>query len=420
MAKTIKILSLGLSQSNFLSQLYGDLQNKYENYKVGVDKYHDISKGQIINKKEVFNEYFDFEKEIVTRFQSIRSFIQRSFTKEFWEIYFFERSQGRSIKETYYFLRSYAYDKVIVEQYILNADYNIYHFHYCTPERLKYIHHFPENKKIICSFWGSDLMRETGIRNVFYVKKALEKADIITIQNAELAEMLYCKYGREFKDKTKLIQFTIHTEVYNYIDAMRDDMERINFFKSYYKIPYHKKVIVVSHNASAANNHFKILQSLEILPAEIVSKILVLIPLGYGRNENYIKSLESYKKSSTLQIVMLHQFLGPEETALLRICTDIMIQMPISDALSGAMTEVLYAGKQVYVGSWLPYGLLRRNGVSFTEIESFSDIIKVVRNYFQDESYIRSKNSYNAKKIKTFLFPDKTTFDWNEIYEKLL
>src|SRR5690606_25004541 len=133
----------------------------------------------------IFSEYFDFSSQKVTRYQSVKSFFRLLKRKSFWNIYFFERSKGSTIRESYYVMRSYAYDKVIVDRYILKAGYNFYHFHYCNPTNLKYLHHFPDGKKVICSFWGSDLMRETGVDNVFYVSKALEKADCITVQNAE-------------------------------------------------------------------------------------------------------------------------------------------------------------------------------------------------------------------------------------------
>ena len=420
MAEIIKILSLGISQSNFLGQLYGDLQDKYENYKVGINNYYDVTKGQVPNKKDVFSEYFNFEKEKVTRFQSFTSFIELSFTKEFWEIYFFERSQGRSIKESYYFMRSFAYDKDLTEKYILTTGYDIYHFHYCNPGNLKYLHHFQTNKKVICSFWGSDLMRETGVANVFYVKKALDKASVITIQNAELAEMLYCKYGREFQNKTTIIQFTIHTKIYDFIDLLRNNIERIENFKTNYTIPHKKIVITVSHNAFAANNHFKILEVLEELPAQLISMIVVVLPLGYGRNDDYIHRLETYKESSKIELVLLHQFFGPEDTAMLRLCTDLMIQMPISDALSGAMTEVLYAGNHVVVGGWLPYGLLRRNGINYTEVEKYNELGGVIESYLNNPAFFRDTNKTNPDNIKVVLFPTKTTSDWNTLFSNLL
>lgn len=420
MPSTVKILSLGISQSNFLGQLYGDLQRKFNNYTVSIDKYYDLSQGQVDYEKKIFKEYYNFDKEKVTRYQSIKSFTKLFFTKKFWEIYFFERSQGKSIKESYYFLRSFAYDKVITENYILSSRHNIYHFHYCNPNNLKYLHFFSDDIKVVCSFWGSDLMRETGVDNVFYVSKALQKADIITIQNAELAEMMYCKYGRDLQEKTKIIQFTLHSEIYNFIDDYRSNEEKISHFKIKNEIPLDKIVVAISHNAFEANNHFKIMEALKRISDTHKKEIVLLLPLGYGRSNEYILKLEEYVKSYPVETVLLHKFFGPEETALLRLSTDIMIQMPISDALSGAMTEVLYAGNHVIYGGWLPYGVLRRKGLHFDEIEDFNELPIVIENFLANKNLVKNRNEMNKIKIKSFLFPEKTTTDWNTIFEKLI
>ena len=263
-------------------------------------------------------------------------------------------------------------------------------------------------------------MRETGVRNVFYVKKALEKACVISIQNAELAEMMYCKYGRTLQIKTEIIQFTIHTEIYTFIDQFRNDNERITQFKLQKNIPLDKMIVAISHNAFAANNHFKILEQIEQLLQETKNNLAIILPLGYGRNEDYINKLEGFKSSSTIKIIFLHQFFDPEEIALLRLSTDVMIQMPVSDALSAAMTEVLYAGKQVFAGSWLPYGLLRRNGVHYTEIENYDQLPNALENYIKNVIVLKKLNKKNAKRISSFLFPDKTTTAWNTIFENLI
>ncbi|HAO07851.1 MAG TPA: hypothetical protein DCQ50_12920 [Chryseobacterium sp.] len=419
MNNTIKILALGISQSNFLNQLYGDLRKKYDHYSFAIDNFFDISRGQLKNDDSLYSNSYFFEKEKISRFESIKTFLNFSREKLFWEVFYFELSKGKTYKETYYFLRSMAYNKAIVERYILPLDFDVFHFHYCNPQNLRYLHFIPKGRKVVCSFWGSDLMRETGIDNVFYVTKALQNADVITVQNHELAEMLYCKYGREQAKKTKIIQFTIHTEIYDKIDELRNNQEKINDFKLKYHLPVNKTIIAVSHNAFRGNQLLEILTELEKLSKPVKDRISVLLHLGYGREKKYLDELSQFISESDLNIVEIHSYFGPEEMALLRLSTDIMIQMPISDALSGAMTEILYAGKQVYAGAWLPYGILRRNGVSFFEIDEHKKIPQSIEDYFSRRESLINQNKFNPDKIKNFLFPDKTTADWNQLFHHL-
>ncbi|HLA56864.1 MAG TPA: glycosyltransferase [Flavobacterium sp.] len=416
MKKTKKILVLGISQSNFLNQLYGDLIRKDDSLSVHIDGFFDISKSGA-NENSIYRQHLNFKTTKVSGLQLYKSLFAFMRTAFFWQIFYFERSQGKTFREAKSILFSYAWSKFIVENVITKSNYDIFHFHYCNPENLKFAHFLPKESKIICSFWGSDLMRETGTSNVFYVRKALAKANLITIQSQELAEMLYCKYGREFTAKTKIVQFTIHTGIYEKMDVYKSELSKVSEFKKEKNIPADKTIIAISHNAYAANNHIPVIESLLKLSSEEKNKIAVVLPLGYGRHDDYLKKLEDFVSAiSDFPIIPLHNYLNPEETALLRIATDLMIQMPISDALSGAMTEVLYAGNHVIAGSWLPYGILRRNGLAFGEAETFDIAAQLVSDYLSAPEKYKTANETNDQKIRSFLFPQTTTANWLAIF----
>lgn len=417
MNNKIKILILGISQSNFLNQLYGEILKKTDRYAISIDGFYDVSKGQV-KVDSIYSNYYDLKKAKSNRIQLYKNFLSFIFTPFFWEIFHFELSQKKGIKQVYNILFSYAWARYTVKHSILPLKQDIFHFHYCNPENLKFLHFLPSDSKIICSFWGSDLMRETGTENVFYVKKALEKATIITIQTLELAEMLYCKYGRELKSKMQVAQFTIHTGIYDQIDVYKNNTTAIEDFKTKNAIPTNKISIAISHNAFQANNHIEILNELNKLDAHLKNEIVVLLPLGYGRSDTYLAQLDAIiNKIENIEIVKLDKFYNPEETALLRLATDLMIQMPISDALSGAMTEVLYAGNQVLSAAWLPYGMLRRNGVVYYEIENFNAILDFVTKYVSHKDDYKVSNNDTA--IKSFLFPDTTTAQWLSILDSI-
>jgi len=283
-----------------------------------------------------------------------------------------------------------------------------------------YIHFLPQNAHTICSFWGSDLMRNTGVSNVFYVAKALKKAYKITIQSEELAQILVFKYGRELQPKIVINQFTINTEIYNQIDALKDQTEIINQFKIAHRIPIDKLIISVSHNAFSANNHYKILDNLQLLAPNYKEQIALILPLGYGGNEQSIAELKTYCAAKIdIPTTILTDFFNPKNTALLRLSTHLMIQMPISDALSGAMTEVLYTGNAVITGSWLPYGILKSNKLPLIEAYDFAQLPLLVAQFIDHFEQHQRVNSNNAHAIKTFLFPDTTSKQWISLFNSM-
>lgn len=410
-----RILLLGISQSNFLSQLYGELIKKVPTFSVDIDGYYDVSKGAV-QFNSVFDQHYDFKKIKLGRVALYKAFFSFMLTPFFWEICYFELSQRKKITTLFKILFSYAWSKTMLEKEMLPLKHSIYHFHFCTPENLKFLHFFPSHAFTICSFWGSDLMRLTGVENVFYVRRALLKAKTITIQNIELAEMMYCKYGRDLATKTQIAQFTINTEIYDTIDNYRDDLQAVNSFKRQHGIPLDKIVVGIAHNAFRENNHLHIIKAIQKCPPALREQLVLLLPLGYGRSADYLQELDNYiTQQDEVQCVQLHSFFGPNETALLRLATDLMIQMPVSDALSAAMTEVLYASNTVVVGAWLPYGILRRNQIQLLEAESFDELPKILETYLMNTR--PSILNTQPIKIRSFLFPDTTTAQWIKIFE---
>jgi len=51
--------------------------------------------------------------------------------------------------------------------------------------------------------------------------------------------------------------------------------------------------------------------------------------------------------------------------------------MPISDALSGTMLELLYASNIVITGTWLPYKTFINAGLKYHEVSDFSELSTV-------------------------------------------
>ena len=84
---------------------------------------------------------------------------------------------------------------------------------------------------------------------------------------------------------------------------------------------------------------------------EIKEKIVIVVHASYAGNADYFLKLKKLDiQLSQLSVTLIEKYLGFQEIAQLRLITDILIQMPESDALSAAMTEVLYSGNSCVVG----------------------------------------------------------------------
>lgn len=419
--KVFNILILGIGQSNFLNQLYGNIVSRNKKFHFSIDNYFELSRGNNESKGLPYINFYDFDKIEIKKWALKRSLFKLTKSRFFWNILFFELSQNSSFKSIKKQLYDFARAKYRVEKHILPLKNDLYHFHFCVPKNLKYIFFLPKSATVICSFWGSDLLRETGTSNVFYVRKALSKATQITIQTPELAQILLSKYGREFQSKLEILRFTISQEIYERLDKNRNNPEQLDAFRTFYDIPKDKIVIAVGHNGFKANNHIQIINQIKFLPKTILDSIVILLHLSYGAKEEYLQDLiHLSRKTHSFKIIIIKEFFDAEKISLLRLNTDILIQMPISDALSGAMTEVLYAKNIVLAGAWLPYGILRRKGVFFKEVESFNKLAFTLQECIENLNELKHFSDNNPNVIRSFLFPNTTTKEWMQLFEKTL
>src|SRR6185437_11588757 len=93
--------------------------------------------------------------------------------------------------------------------------------------------------------------------------------------------------------------------------------------------------------------------------------------------------------------------------------TDLMIQIPITDAFSGSLQEHLFAQNIVIAGSWLPYQSLKDKSIYYETIDSISGlkhkILVVINNL--DEIKNRIIKSNTPDKFKSSLWSESIK-DW--------
>lgn len=417
MKHRIKILILGIGQSNFLNQLYSRFIEN-DTYEFIIDSYRDLGKSQKDYANKIYSYFLDLKSRKISSHKYILNFIDFYFSRFFWKLIFFEISQNSSISSIFIKVRKLFLAKNRAS-IINDLDIDVIQVHFCIPENVYELYFLSDRFKIICSFWGSDLLRETGVDNVFYIKRALELTDVITIQTKELAEVLMTKYGRKFKPKLEILRFVLNEDILDEIDKSRNDISSKISFKKSYKIPIDKKVITIGHNLSPFNNHIEILRNLAKLSVCHKERIVVLIPAAYGGSAKYLDELKSFiPLLEDLEIILLTEFFEPDKISLLRLISDIFIHLPETDALSASVTENLYAGNRVITGSWLPYKFYSLNEIYLDYIDSYEDIEKKVDQILFLNN-VRAETLNNINKIKHIFDVEKTADQWLKLYNKL-
>jgi glycosyltransferase involved in cell wall biosynthesis len=416
----IKVLVLGIGQSNFLNQLYGEILKINTNFSFHIDNSTHLPNDNYNETNNVFKENLDFAQYYnkIPKWKKLFVFLQSCKKKFYKEAFLFELNQKRTIRKAIKRCQEYALKEYIYKNYIKTKKFDLIHFHFCTFYNLEYLHFVEKEAKVICSFWGSDLYRMGNVYNDYYVGKALNKATLITVQSPEMALVIKAKYGMHLSDKIRDVRFTISTEIYNEINLNRSNKKLLAEFREKYKIKNY--LVALGHNAFKENNHLKMIKVLHKLPEEYKNNISFLMHLGYGGEPKYLKELKNaILENNSLDIIIIDDFLSPQEISKLRLITNVMIQAPESDALSGAMVEVLYAGNNVIAGAWLPYGILRRNNIHFEEIDKFEELpLKLIKT-LENLQHNLNTGIVNMQNIETFLFPERTSDDWINLFNSI-
>lgn len=399
-----KIFVSGFTASQFISHLYSVLVKiNSQNELYIVDGKKDLEwGGQILSKKEtLLKNTFAIRDLLTLPLFKILKFL------------FFKIALGSKNPRTHFRFIKEQITTYFFAKYLERNSIDIVHIHTILPEYLWIVHYLSKKVKIVVSVWGSDLLRMSGVYNYLLTFNVLNKADIITVSNIQLREILLSKFGRNLSKKTKLNYFILDSRYFDIID--KNSFSAIDYIelKRHLKIAEDKQVILIGHSGDPCDQHLKILESLEGLPGSLKEKFVFVLPLSYALTEEYERKLLNFRNSSSLKIIFQKEFLSVEDLVKLRLTASVAITLPVSDADSGFLKESLYAGCKCITGAWLPYGRMKRLGLPFYEIEDFKELLDTF--LFVVDSPGEFDMVFMRNVIRKEYLSTETVYKWNEI-----
>jgi 4-alpha-L-fucosyltransferase glycosyl transferase group 56 len=232
----------------------------------------------------------------------------------------------------------------------------------------------------------------------------------------ELADAFLSKFGRELESKVRLVSYG--SKLVDVIDRFRP--ERDTFLRGI-GIDSAKISIVVGHNASPSNQHEAVLREIAKLQEALRSQIAIVIPMTYtGTSSSYVDSIRVLSEQLQLPVRILDQRLSLDDVARLRVATDILIHVPISDQFSAAMCESLVGGAVLITGGWLPYRRLRASGVQYHEVFEVGAIAKKLGDLLDRFQFERSQVQKNVAIVRNMMSWQSLVPQWTKVYDELL
>ena len=408
-----KLFVTGLTESIFIKNIYSGFTSKEKSIEIVIGSYNNVDMDYYNSRSATFNEIKYFKEIFPFKIFALKKFFRIPYNKimKFTFIYYFfgKNSFFEAIKFLLLQFNFYFHIKHIEE----SKNIKNFSFHFMKPLFVFPIFYINEKKKIVCSFWGSDLMRTSGTYENYFISEALKKADVITTQSLETKEIILSKFGRYLESKIKIIYFPLNQKIFNFIDKFINEKEVIKTFKIQNNIPIDKKVIVIGHNGYEDNNHLKIIESFNKIDEKDKNSIVFVMPWTYGGNKSYKEHIKKFVNNLNIEIIFIEKYLKEMELALLRIITEYFIMAPKSDAQSATFLEVLYAGGMCIAGDWLFYGNYRRTKLKFIEINTFREISKSI---LSKRKLTEIEIKKNREIIKREYLNPNIVHDWYELY----
>ena len=171
------------------------------------------------------------------------------------------------------------------------------------------------------------------------------------------------------------------------------------------------------YNAGEAHQHLQMIRALEAMDASLKSKIFLLFPMTYPKGQDsYIESVKEKLNDSGINYRILTDYRNPKAMAELEMTADMLLTVQKTDQLSSTMLEVLYAGRVVIAGSWLPYGNLREKGMIFWSVDEMDNLTETVAEAVENYQAYKEKCSVNKRIVYELSSWNIAVERWNELW----
>lgn len=364
--ESLNILAVGKTQSNFLINLYDGLKKGNPAVKVYIEELEHLGDTHIKSTALLLK---NIQIKKLSGFQKWGNYISFLSNKRLWQLLSLEvknrglRYATRSLKPYYtLFLKAKAYDDLEVD---------CIHCHFASLAHLKKIV-FIRRTPVIVSFWGSDLLRQKDPHIDAFKKVCLQNTTALTIQNETLKRELEKRFNTAVKNKIHVVKFLQNAF---YITSFKEIGLK--------RTPINDKVnIMVGHNGYKENNHIPILDQLRNI--EDPERFCIHLFLTYGLDTGYEKELFAYLSEYPIQYELYKTYSVGEDLVALRSRMDVLIYAPVSDAMSGTVTEALYSGCKVIAGKWLPYEVYHKTDAPMYFFENFDELPDLIPQVVKD------------------------------------
>ncbi|MCK0097482.1 hypothetical protein MWU60_18035 [Yoonia sp. F2084L] len=231
--------------------------------------------------------------------------------------------------------------------------------------------------RVVGLAYGSDVLRRKKSFD-FLLRVGFRRIDVIAATNDNVLNALLSDFPFLTKCSPKIIRFGLSV----FDEILKIDEITPSKAKSMLGFDREKDLVCLGYSASPGQRQMDLLEFFET-HLDQFENLTFVVPIQYGSNS--ISSAIKKKcelinlKTGRAQFFALEEFHGPEKSALMRRATDVLINHSVSDAFSGTVQEVVYAGNLVLSGDHLPYNKMPGFGSAIRPFRSLADMASNLR-----------------------------------------
>lgn len=254
-------------------------------------------------------------------------------------------------------------------------DIDVLQVHFCAGGSHMYCYKKLASKSVkkYMVYWGSDLMRADQ-KNIDLNLEAIRMSDKVICLTKSLEISLKDRYKDIDINKVRVLDFGV---VYEDIELMSTQLSNADC-KISCGFPTDRLSVMIGYNGAVQQQHIKVLEALSKMENSVKDRLFLFFPMSYGRNAEYRTEVENEAKRSGIPYQFIDSFLTREQLVKMRLATDIFIHSQLTDALSGSLCEVLFAGASVINPGWIFYPELKEKGIEYFEYERFEEILSLI------------------------------------------
>jgi hypothetical protein len=218
----------------------------------------------------------------------------------------------------------------------------------------------------IGAIWGSDFYKRQKEDKLF---ATIDKCNLVVISTEEMVkDVLKVKQIEKRKIRNCLFGLAPLQHLFEFQNITSKQSKKI------LGIEEDAFTILCGYNGSQNNQHLKIISEFSEIKSELPEKAKLILPITYGTTAKYKAELIKALETSGLEYIIYEDYLSDEQVAHLRKATELMVQIPVTDAFSGSFQEHLFAQNIVIAGNWLPYQSLKEKGIYYETIKNVGEL----------------------------------------------